>query len=87
MPFKTLIVALCNRHSEDSVTVDVHGVRPKNMLLLIHEAIEGLITEFFSGIQYEYKIPCPYCLEEVDYMFPIPRFRPLIKVPPLGAVL
>ena len=52
--------------SDDEVLVQVHGARPENILIMVHEVIEGLVSDFFSGIQYEYRIPCPQCSEAVS---------------------
>lgn len=59
-------MVMCFIVSENVVTVQVHGVRPENMLMMVHEVIESLITDFYAGIQYEYKIPCPHCVNEVS---------------------
>ncbi|XP_070533769.1 uncharacterized protein [Ptychodera flava] len=51
------------RHLRDSnLLVQVQGPRPENVLFLVHEIFEGLITESFHGVTYDYMIPCPDCL-------------------------
>jgi hypothetical protein len=57
--------------SDNQIVVQVHGARPENILIMVHEAVEGLISDFFKGIRYRYKIPCPQCLEEVRHLFAI----------------
>ena len=42
--------------------------RPENVLLLIHEVFEALISEFFQGVKYEYQIPCTDCLRMVGWL-------------------
>lgn len=44
------------------------GPQPENMLLLVHEVYEGLISDFFKGVKYEYLLPCTDCLNEVSLM-------------------
>ncbi|CAF3601123.1 unnamed protein product [Rotaria sp. Silwood1] len=41
------------------------GVRPHNVLFLIHEVFEGLVNESFSGVTYDIAFPCPDCLDSV----------------------
>ena len=52
-------------YRETEVTVKVVGVKPENILLLVHEVFEGLITDFFQGIKYEYHLPCMDCIRVV----------------------
>ena len=42
--------------------VRVVGPRPQNVLFLIHEVIESLVTESFQGVEYDYLVPCPDCI-------------------------
>ena len=51
---------LFSRDSE--LLVRVQGPRPENVLFLVHEVFEGLISESFQGVSYDYQIPCPDCL-------------------------
>ena len=63
--YKHLFTVLCLcTYSDKEVSVTVQGPRPDNILLLVHEVIEGLIRESFHGVDYEYLIPCPDCLKE-----------------------
>ena len=48
--------------SDRNLLVKVHGPRPENILFLIHEVLESLITESFQGVKYDYRIPCPDCI-------------------------
>ena len=43
--------------------VRVHGLRPENILFLIHEVLESLIHDFFRGVKYSYRIPCRDCTD------------------------
>ena len=40
----------------------VQGARPGNILFLIHEVLASLISESFSGVTYDFLLPCPECL-------------------------
>ena len=46
------------------IQVKVHGIKPENIIFIIHEVIETLIEEAFHGINYDYSFPCPDCVEE-----------------------
>ena len=61
------VVNKLNRDSE--LLVKVHGPRPENILFLVHEVFEGLITESFQGVSYDFLIPCPDCLFDVSMFF------------------
>ncbi len=50
---------------DNQVLVEVHGPRPENILLLIHEVYESLIADFFQGVKYEYFLPCTDCMKQV----------------------
>ena len=52
--------------SELTVLVKACGHCPENIVLLVHEVIEELIAEFFTGIKYEYQIPCTGCVKMVS---------------------
>ena len=41
------------------------GARPENILLFIHEVFEGLISASYTGVQYDYQIPCMECVKTV----------------------
>lgn len=47
-----------------SIEVKVHGIKPENIIFIIHEVIETLINESFHGIKYDYSFPCPDCISE-----------------------
>jgi hypothetical protein len=50
--------------------VSVQGPRPKNVMDLIHETISTLINDAFVGVEYDYFVQCPDCVEkEVDNLF------------------
>ena len=48
--------------SHQELQVRVQGARPGNILFLIHEVLESLISESFSGVTYDFLLPCPECL-------------------------
>lgn len=50
---------------ETEVTVLARGHRPENLSFLVHEVFERLIEESFRGIEYDYKVPCPECMQMV----------------------
>lgn len=52
-------------HSDCELTVTVQGPRPENILFTVHEVFEGLVTESFRGISYDYYFPCKDCLKAV----------------------
>ena len=47
------------------VLVQAQGMRPENILLLVHEVFEALIHESFRGVHYEYRLPCFDCIKSV----------------------
>ena len=47
------------------IAIKIQGVRPDNILFLIHEVFEGLVNESFFGVTYDIAFPCPDCLELV----------------------
>lgn len=49
-------------YSHQELQVRVQGARPGNILFLIHEVLESLITESFAGVTYDFLLPCPECL-------------------------
>ncbi|WAR27954.1 PATS1-like protein [Mya arenaria] len=53
-------VLIQNRESE--LILRVQGPRPENVIFLVHEVFEGLISESFRGVTYDFQIPCPNCL-------------------------
>ncbi|XP_061180809.1 uncharacterized protein LOC133189455 [Saccostrea echinata] len=55
-------LALIQQNSDRQLTVTVQGPRPENVLFLIHEVLESLITESYHGVTYDYYLPCPDCI-------------------------
>ena len=56
--------------SDYEMIVSVQGPRPKNVMDLIHETISTLINDAFVGVEYDYFVQCPDCVEkEVDNLF------------------
>lgn len=49
---------------DSTIQVKVHGTKPENIVFIIHEVIEILISEVYYGLRYDYCFPCPDCLEE-----------------------
>ncbi len=43
----------------------VQGPRPENVLFLVHEVLEGLMSESFQGVSHDFLLPCPDCLAAV----------------------
>ena len=41
----------------------MNGVKPENIIFLIHEVIETLAQQSFHGIQYDFSFPCPDCVD------------------------
>lgn len=56
---------LNSSHSDRHITVKIQGIRPDNILFLIHEVFENLVNESFYGVTYDIAFPCPDCLEAV----------------------
>ena len=46
-----------------SIELKVQGVKPENIVLIIHETIETLINDCFNGLRYDFSFPCPDCVE------------------------
>jgi hypothetical protein len=57
-------IALIIQTKKFSIQVKVQGVKPENIVFVIHEVIESLINESFNGIKYDYSFPCPDCVNE-----------------------
>lgn len=49
------------------IVIKIQGVRPDNILFLIHEVFEGLVNESFFGVTYDIAFPCPDCVELVQF--------------------
>ena len=47
------------------VVAKAQGFKPENVLFLIHEVFECLIAESYSGVHYDYFIPCMECQSQV----------------------
>ncbi|KAK6965188.1 leucine-rich repeat serine/threonine-protein kinase 1 [Biomphalaria glabrata] len=76
--------ALLRQTSNTQVLVIARGCRPENTLFLVHEVFECLITDSYSGVSYDFSIPCAECLEEIDpCMFPASKIKRAfeLKVP------
>ncbi|CAF3640658.1 unnamed protein product [Rotaria sp. Silwood1] len=56
---RAVVIRFDNRH----IIIKIQGVRPHNVLFLIHEVFEGLVNESFSGVTYDIAFPCPDCLD------------------------
>lgn len=57
-------LALLNQSKNSlSIEVKVQGVKPENIVLVIHETIETLINDYFNGLKYDFSFPCPECVE------------------------
>ncbi|XP_013397728.1 probable serine/threonine-protein kinase pats1 [Lingula anatina] len=54
-------IALLTQFRDSELHVKVQGTTPENVLFLVHEVFEGLITESFQGVVYDYLMPCPDC--------------------------
>ncbi len=56
-------LALILRNS-NQIQIKVQGVKPENLVFLIHEVLETLMTESFNGVIYDFLFPCPDCYEQ-----------------------
>jgi hypothetical protein len=57
-------LAVLTAQTEKSlIEIKVQGIKPENIIFIIHEVIETLINESFHGIQYDYSFPCPDCVD------------------------
>ncbi|CAG5127749.1 unnamed protein product, partial [Candidula unifasciata] len=56
--------ALLLQINNTEVMVTARGYKPENILLLVHEVFECLIADSYSGVSYDYSIPCVECLAE-----------------------
>ncbi|XP_069118078.1 uncharacterized protein [Argopecten irradians] len=54
-------IAVVLQDSSGSVLVKAQGFRPENIIFLVHEVFETLITDAYSGVQYDFQIPCMEC--------------------------
>lgn len=58
--------ALVTRENDSDVVVRVHGSKPENIILTVHEIFESLIQEAFQGVTYRYNVPCFDCMRSVS---------------------
>ena len=56
-------IALITQTKNSTIELKVQGIKPENIIFLIHEVMETLISESFNGIKYDYSFPCPDCVE------------------------
>ena len=61
-----LCVKTTRRCRDSEVLVRAQGARPENVLFLVHEVFEALISESFHGVQYDFHVPCPGCATVVS---------------------
>ncbi|KAL3862611.1 hypothetical protein ACJMK2_008567, partial [Sinanodonta woodiana] len=54
-------IALILQTGTSEVTVKAQGFRPGNLLFVVHEVFETLISESYSGVKYDFSIPCLDC--------------------------
>jgi hypothetical protein len=55
--------ALMSQTKRRTINVKVQGMKPENIIYVIHEVIEVLINESFHGIEFDYSFPCPDCID------------------------
>ena len=65
-----LFILIYYYHRESSrldrhIVIKIQGIRPDNILFLVHEVFERLVNESFFGVTYDIAFPCPDCLESV----------------------
>ncbi|CAD5126525.1 DgyrCDS14632 [Dimorphilus gyrociliatus] len=53
---------ILKKTSLSSILMEVRGLKPENVLFLVHEVFETLIAESFEGVQFDFKVPCPECI-------------------------
>ncbi|XP_064636061.1 uncharacterized protein LOC135493099 isoform X2 [Lineus longissimus] len=56
--------ALIRQTNDQELVVRVQGLRPQNIVFMIHEVFELLIKESFNGVQCDLFLPCPDCLNK-----------------------
>lgn len=52
--------------NKSSVNIEIYGPQPENILFLIQEVFETLISEFYKGINYSFSVPCSKCLKDEE---------------------
>ncbi|XP_035826698.1 uncharacterized protein LOC101848126 [Aplysia californica] len=56
--------ALLLQISATEVIVTARGFKPENTLFLVHEVFETLIADSYSGVSYDFSLPCLECMSE-----------------------
>ncbi|CAL1544121.1 unnamed protein product, partial [Lymnaea stagnalis] len=56
--------ALLLQTSNTEVVVTARGYKPENTIFLVHEVFECLIADSYSGVAYDFSIPCADCVAE-----------------------
>lgn len=59
-------IALIQIKNALSIQIKVQGVRPENIIFVIHEVIETLVNESFNGLKYDFSFPCPECVDALS---------------------
>ncbi|XP_041377257.1 uncharacterized protein LOC121389673 [Gigantopelta aegis] len=75
--------ALLLQTSDTSVVVKVQGFKPENVLFLVHEVFESLVQQSYSGVHYDFSIPCMDCQaewSEEPCMFPASKIRRAVEM-------
>ena len=63
-----MLYAVLFIYRTSEVVVRAQGFRPENFLFMVHEIIETLIAESYSGVHYDFQVPCLECLNMVRLM-------------------
>ncbi|RNA35085.1 putative serine threonine- kinase pats1, partial [Brachionus plicatilis] len=50
---------------DNTIKVKCVGIQPENLVFLIHEVLETLIAESFSGVTFDFSFPCPDCYDNI----------------------
>ncbi|KAL3867198.1 hypothetical protein ACJMK2_044420, partial [Sinanodonta woodiana] len=56
-------IALIQQYRDSELIVTVRGPRPENILFMVHEVFDGLISESFRGVTYDFLMPCLDCVK------------------------
>ncbi|GFN74887.1 leucine-rich repeat serine/threonine-protein kinase 1, partial [Plakobranchus ocellatus] len=70
--------ALLLQVGNTEVMVTARGFKPQNTLFLVHEVFECLISDAYSGVSYDFSIPCADCVSELTLdpcMFPASKIK------------
>ncbi|KAL4233400.1 hypothetical protein ACF0H5_008081 [Mactra antiquata] len=54
-------IALMLQTDDQELIVRAQGFRPENFLFIVHEMIETLTAESYTGVKYDFSIPCMDC--------------------------